>query len=136
MEIQAIFYSEFDDKKGKIILYSYPKEYFHIFVTLITRYDLNNIFSLACDYIIPAQLLCGEIISVCVKNKNESQILGCPICISNGNYERNALIFNVCFIFDSNTDIKCYKPIIKKLNNIIKKMEMEYNFLSDNMQKV
>lgn len=80
--------------------------------------------------------MCGEIISVCVKSNNNSQILGCPICISNGNYERNALIFNVCFIFDSNTDIKCYKPIIKKLNNIIKKMEVEYNFLSDNIQKV
>lgn len=91
---------------------------------------------MACDYIIPPQLLCGEIISVCVKSANNSQILGCPICISNGNYERNALIFNVCFIFDSNKDIKCYKPIIKKLNNIIKKMEIEYNFLSDNTQKV
>lgn len=118
MSIQAIFYSEFDDNQGKIVLYHYPKDY-----------NIDKLFSLSCDYIIPSQQLCGKVISINVIGKI---ILGCPMCINNDKeYERNAKIFNMCFLFDINEDIECYKPIIRKLNNVIKKVEIESGFIRD-----
>ena len=52
------------------------------------------------------------------------RIVGCPKCISDKKYDRNAFIFNSVFVFDSTTDTSPYEPIIQKLGDAFKTYEV------------
>ena len=52
------------------------------------------------------------------------RIVGCPKCISDKKYDRNAFIFNSVFVFDSTTDTSPYEPIIQKLGDAFRTYEV------------
>ena len=43
------------------------------------------------------------------------KFVGCPVIIHNIKYQRNALIFNVCFVFNQDINTAIYGPVVKKL---------------------
>ena len=52
------------------------------------------------------------------------KFVGCPIYIDNDKYKRNALIFNVCFTFDEDTNTAHYGPVVKKLADYMTQLEV------------
>ena len=54
------------------------------------------------------------------------KFIGCPVCITNAKYSRNALLFNVCFVVDDAADVHCFKPVVKKLAAYLTSLEVRY----------
>ena len=54
------------------------------------------------------------------------KILGCPIYIDNKNYARNALIFNLCFVFDADTNTVPYENVVKKVAGYFTTLEVRF----------
>ena len=52
------------------------------------------------------------------------KFIGCPKCIEDNKYERNAFMFNFVFVFDSSTDTSPYEAVILKMGNAFKSYEV------------
>ena len=53
------------------------------------------------------------------------KILGCPIIIRDDKkYKRNALIFNLCLVFEENAATEIYEPVVKKLASYLTLLEV------------
>ena len=52
------------------------------------------------------------------------KFVGCPKCIEDKKYERNAFMFNFVFVFDSSTDTSTYEAVILKIGNAFKSYEV------------
>lgn len=57
------------------------------------------------------------------------KIVGYPVCISDDKYHRNALLFNIGFVFDEHVETGPYRPILRKLGGLVESMEKESGFL-------
>ncbi|ETW06726.1 hypothetical protein, variant 1 [Aphanomyces invadans] len=119
--IQGVFYSEFDNIAGPQIVYQAPQNALS-----------NEVFDSVSGYIIIDKALCGKIITVCPQ---DIKIVGYPVCIEDDKYHRNALLFNIGFVFDKDADAAPYKPILRKLGALMESMEKEMGFLSKESTK-
>lgn len=52
------------------------------------------------------------------------KFIGCPKCIKDNKYERNAFMFNFVFVFNSSTDTSPYEAVILKIGNAFKSYEV------------
>lgn len=59
------------------------------------------------------------------------KVKGYPNKIENSKYERNALIFNLCFVFKPEARTSPYEPLILKLSEYLHSLETENGFLSN-----
>ena len=57
-------------------------------------------------------------------------MLGYPVRISGEKYPRNFLIFNLCFVCDSDARTVQYELVVRKLAEHLVTLEVEQNFLS------
>lgn len=57
------------------------------------------------------------------------KIVGYPVCISDDKYHRNALLFNIGFVFDEHVETAPYRAILRKLGGLVESMERESGFL-------
>ena len=62
------------------------------------------------DHLIASSELCGHLISVAAFG---FQFVGHPEYIRHERYERNQFMYNVCFVFDAQTDVTAYRPLIR-----------------------
>lgn len=85
------------------------------------------------DYIIARPEICGKFTTVIVPGM---QVMGYPLCIANDKYHRNALLFNLCFLLDSECDVRPYQPVLRKMANLLRTMELECEFLYNKTTKV
>ncbi|KAG2387007.1 hypothetical protein C9374_002042 [Naegleria lovaniensis] len=113
--MEALLYCEFDNLKGSMIMYQYPK----------MRIS-NELFETYSEFVITKTKLCGKIVSF----KHEQLIfIGVPQCIEGSKYERNALLFNLVFVLDS-TKLKrefppeCFKSIASKMSYYLRNLEI------------
>ena len=51
-------------------------------------------------------------------------MVGYPIQIDDAKYARNALMFNLCFVFDECANVSPYEPIVKKLGEYLRTAEV------------
>ena len=59
------------------------------------------------------------------RNALGHKIVGCPVCIEDKKYKRNALMFNVCLVFNSSTRLThIYGPAVKKLATYLTQLEV------------
>lgn len=58
------------------------------------------------------------------------KIVGCPVSIGDTKYQRNALMFNLCFVFEQEVDTINHEPVVKKLASYLTQIELESGFLS------
>ncbi len=52
------------------------------------------------------------------------RVVGCPKCIDDKKYKRNAFIFNFVFVFYSSTDHTPYEPLIQKIGEAFRTYEV------------
>ena len=58
------------------------------------------------------------------RNALGKKIIGCPVIIENPKYARNAYIFNLIFVMDSQTETIKYESVVKKLASYLKQIEV------------
>ena len=56
------------------------------------------------------------------------RIVGCPKSIEDNKYARNALIFNVVFVFEAQADTSPYEAMVQKLGEAFKTYEVSKEF--------
>ncbi len=67
------------------------------------------------------------------RNAFGHKILGYPVSIKDSKkYQRNQLIFNLCFVFSDISRTTQYEPIIQKLARYLIDLEGEMGFISAN----
>ncbi|XP_050411926.1 GATOR complex protein NPRL2 isoform X1 [Patella vulgata] len=119
--IKSIFYSEFHPVAGPKIVYQVPEDY-------ISKEE----FDAVSIYIITKQELKNRIITV---NVSKHIIVGCPVCIQNTKYKRNALQFNLCLVFQKDFVTWTYESVVKKLASYLTQLELENEFLFSEEKK-
>ena len=64
--------------------------------------------------------------------------MGCPVSIGDTKYERNALMFNLCFVFEQHVDTINYEPVVKKLASYLTQIEVRLipDYLLSNSKEV
>ena len=50
--------------------------------------------------------------------------MGYPICIEHEKFRRNALLFNICFVFHQDIDVSHYEATLRKLALTFKSLEV------------
>ena len=95
----CILYCEFDPHKGPRPVFQVPKD----FVSA-------EVCEMLSDHLIASSELCGHLIGVTAFGL---QFVGHPEYIRDERYERNQFMYNVCFVFDAQTDVTAYRPLIR-----------------------
>ncbi|KPV76076.1 uncharacterized protein RHOBADRAFT_53069 [Rhodotorula graminis WP1] len=93
-------------------------------------------FASILDFVIPKPELCGHLIT---KATRTSKILGFPVRIvdeekyhgSKAVYNRNAFIFNVCFVFERDAELSVYEPVARKTGRTLSALEEQFSLLSN-----
>jgi len=114
-QVKCIFYSEFHNIYGTKIIQQYPEGFIS-----------NDVFEGFAEYIIPKPKLCGKVITLTAFNY---KILGYPVLVQDVKYHRNALLFNLAFVFDKSVDTTPYHQIVRKLGVILRTLEKESEYL-------
>ncbi|KAJ7219389.1 nitrogen permease regulator 2-domain-containing protein [Mycena pura] len=78
-------------------------------------------------YVIPQSQLCGRLVTCSTKRH---RIIGFPVELSGGKYQRNYLRYNLCFVFERGADLSCYEPVVRKVSRVLTACEEESEFLS------
>ncbi|KJE92625.1 hypothetical protein CAOG_03547 [Capsaspora owczarzaki ATCC 30864] len=113
--IRAIFFAEFHFITGPKITYQVPEGFIG-----------QDVFDAIHEYIITKPQLCDKLISI---NAAGFTFVGHPVAIENKKYERNALLFNLGFVFDAGVEIKAFEPTIRKIAHYLYSMEIESEFI-------
>ncbi|CAM9426561.1 unnamed protein product, partial [Phaeothamnion confervicola] len=120
----CVFYSEFDNVTGPKICFQAPQDFLPA-----------DKFDGVSDYVIVGKALCQKLISV---HAYGYKIVGHPMCIQDEKYDRNALLFNIAFVFHgeaSAEDIEPYHPALRKIAITLAAIEQESQFLFDPTKK-
>ncbi|KAL6245965.1 Nitrogen permease regulator 2 [Rhinocladiella similis] len=145
MSIKAIFYSKFDPYEGPKIVHQVPEDS----ILTTTEIPASNAsgpstsssallsFPTISRFLIPRQSLCGNLISLSppplAPNTPPTLVLSYPICLTSPHYPRNEFIFNFALVLGepSTTDVASYKSVVKKLAHLMRSLEEQSRFLSD-----
>ncbi|OAV87815.1 hypothetical protein PTTG_04055 [Puccinia triticina 1-1 BBBD Race 1] len=85
-------------------------------------------FTHVIDFILPKKHLCGHLVTV---SSGSVKILGFPTLIEDEEkYERNFFMFNLCFVFDKDSELLGYEPIVRKTGRVLRSLEEKNSLLS------
>ncbi|GAU95545.1 hypothetical protein RvY_07145-2 [Ramazzottius varieornatus] len=121
--IISLFFSEFDNRAGPVITFEVPEG----------RFSSSGLFDQISSYIIPKPELMARQLTI---SSGPFKVVGYPIQIDNAKYARNALMFNVCFVFDECANVSPYEPIVKKLGEYLRTAEVEACLISTETSKI
>ncbi|XP_075921267.1 GATOR1 complex protein NPRL2 isoform X3 [Petromyzon marinus] len=119
--IECILFSEFHPTAGPKITFQVPEDYIS-----------KEFFDTIQVYIITKPELQNKLITVTALGK---KVIGCPVCIENKKYSRNALLFNMALVCDAAAKTCSLEPIVKKLSTYLKTLEQENGFISNEESK-
>lgn len=119
--LRGITYSEFDNVVGPKLRFSYPPDVLP-----------KETFEPLSDYVIVGKHLCDKIILV---KTQELQFLNYSVSIDNPKYERNTLLFSFGFVLDVDVPSEPYEPLLRKLSTVMVSLEVEKEFLFQEMAK-
>lgn len=152
--LEGTFLSIFHPLQGPRVLFQMPEDLFydpekeapHSKSSASPQRHFRLDFSTLSDYVIPKNPLCGRMIicniSSCPDEQGRRQhykVMGVPVLLEHEQkYERNHFIFNLCFVFHSNTDTRSYEPIVYKCARSLRMLEEEESFVSrlDNLPRL
>eukprot|EP00039_Didymoeca_costata_P010589 m.142848 g.142848 ORF g.142848 m.142848 type:complete len:458 (-) comp14889_c0_seq8:641-2014(-) len=83
-------------------------------------------FSAIKKYLITKSELCGHLVTI---NTPRFQICGFPVMISSNKYNRNHFRFNIAFVLGTETDTTPYEPVVRKLAEYLRVLEVESGFM-------
>lgn len=87
------------------------------------KVDFDSIQTL----VIPKLTLFERLITIDTGNY---KVMCYPVAIT-GNYARNIFIFNMCFAFNINDDVKCYGPVVRRVGCLLKELEISNQLVSN-----
>ncbi|KAL7720284.1 Tumor suppressor candidate [Entamoeba marina] len=117
-KVTSIFFCLFDDRKGPVVMYQDPPDSIR-----------EDVFSEVSDFVIPKASFCNRLVKI---SANDLTFVGYPTMIKHPKYGRNALLFNLCFVFSRETTdatISCFEPLIKQLNKELRLLEINDEYL-------
>ncbi|XP_072931406.1 GATOR complex protein NPRL2-like isoform X2 [Epargyreus clarus] len=120
--IRCIFLGEFHPIAGPKISCQFPEDYIS-----------KELFDAISAYIIPKPQIQKCTMTI---NALGHKIVGYPIRIDSTRYERNAYVFNLCFVCDSWSKTVQYESVVKKLGEHLTIMEEETRFVSYGSSKL
>jgi hypothetical protein len=120
--ISGIFYAEFDTIQGPKLVLQVPENALK-----------SSDFDALCEYLIPKKDLCGRYINITV---GSFQICGLPVAIEDPKYDRNCLLFNLCFVFNVGDDTSVFEGVVRKMSRELTSLELESEFMSDPSKKL
>ncbi|KAJ3158270.1 Nitrogen permease regulator 2 [Geranomyces michiganensis] len=85
-------------------------------------------FDSISEYIIPKPALSNRLVTI---STPQYKILSHPVTITSQKYERNALLFNLCFVFEKNAQTTVYEQVVRKLARVLRSLEVQTAFLSN-----
>uniref|UniRef100_A0A5S6Q079 Nitrogen permease regulator 2 n=2 Tax=Trichuris muris TaxID=70415 RepID=A0A5S6Q079_TRIMR len=113
----CLIYAEFDARVGPRIVYQVPEE-------IVSK----ELFDSLSAFLIPRSELVDRLIKVDLPSL---KIMGYPKAIESKKYERNAFIFNLCFVVANVAEVDfVYEPLVEKLAKSLEAFELECSFLS------
>jgi len=93
----------------------------------------KEVFDTVASYIIPKPDLKGHLITVTTR---DYKIVGCPVVMEDSKkYERNNLMFNLCFVCTAQSKTKPIEPVVRKLADYLTTLETESGFISNESTK-
>ena len=152
--LEGTFLSIFHPLQGPRVLFQMPEDLFydpekeaaHSTSSASSQQRFRLEFSTLSDYVIPKNPLCGRMIICNISSCPDGQgrrhhykVMGVPVLLEHEQkYERNHFIFNLCFVFQSNTDTRSYEPIVHKCARSLRMLEEEQSFVSrlDNLPRL
>ncbi|KAF8979143.1 Nitrogen permease regulator 2 [Entomortierella lignicola] len=117
----SIFYSTFDPIQGPKVLYEVPEG------SILSKNSPLVDFDSISEYLIPKAELCSKLVTISTPT---CKVMGFPISLEHKKFERNALIFNLVFVFDKDAETSSYEPVVRKMAKVLKALEKESEFLS------
>jgi len=75
--------------------------------------------------VIPQSPLCGRLVTCPTR---DHRVIGFPVELR-GNYNRNYLRYNVCFVFNRSADLSCYEPVVRKVSRVLTSCEVGVGLL-------
>lgn len=126
--IKAIFFTRFHHEKGSRVLHQVPEG-------SITPSNSSSAlaaplfdFDAVTTYIIPTQQFCDRLMTFCT---NHHRIIGYPVCVREGKYNRNEYIFNFALVIDEAIeDWAAYGEVARKMGRLLRGLEEQGGFLS------
>jgi len=115
--LKCLMFCDFHVQYGPEIKYQCPENF-------INKKEMEAI----APYIIPKQTFQGNLISLKAFGYS---FMGYPIIITNKKYQRNQIIFNVVFVFDEADDVQHFEPVVTKLADYMRILELEAAYISD-----
>jgi hypothetical protein len=78
-------------------------------------------FDAISEYLIPKKEICNRLVVV---SSGAYKVVGYPVSIESPKYERNALLFNLCFVFQKGADTGAFIPVVRKASRVLKSFEV------------
>jgi hypothetical protein len=78
-------------------------------------------FDSISEYLIPKPEICNRLVMI---STGHFKVLGYPVSIESAKYERNALLFNLCFVFHRGADTASFVPVVKKTARVLRSSEV------------
>jgi nitrogen permease regulator 2-like protein len=113
VQLLGITYSEFDNKVGPQLKYSFPEDVLS-----------TEAFEAYSDYVIVSKQLCEKLIVV---EFEDVQFLNYSVAIDNTKYHRNALLFAFGFVLASGVNTEPYGAVLKKITTTFVNLEVRFN---------
>lgn len=119
--LRGILFSEFHLTAGPKITFMAPENFME-----------KEVFDAVSSYIIPKPELKDRLITITTR---DYKIVGCPVCMEDKKYERNILMFNLCFVCTAQSKTKPIEPVVRKLADYLTTLETESGFVSNEATK-
>ncbi|KAF9108285.1 Nitrogen permease regulator 2 [Mortierella sp. GBA35] len=117
----SIFYCTFHPTQGPKVLYEVPEG------SILSKTSPLVDFDSISEYLIPKVELCAKLVTISTPT---CKVIGYPINLEHKKFQRNALMFNLAFVFDKDAEISSYEPVVRKMARVLKALEKESEFLS------
>ncbi|KAG0081868.1 Nitrogen permease regulator 2 [Linnemannia elongata] len=117
----SIFYCTFHPTQGPKVLYEVPEG------SILSKSSPLVDFDSISEYLIPKVELCAKLVTISTPT---CKVIGYPINLEHKKFQRNALMFNLAFVFDKDAEISSYEPVVRKMARVLKALEKESEFLS------
>ncbi|KAG0017688.1 Nitrogen permease regulator 2 [Entomortierella chlamydospora] len=117
----SIFYCTFHPIQGPKVLYEVPEG------SILSKTSPLVDFDSISEYLIPKAELCSKLVTISTPT---CKVIGFPINLEHKKFERNALMFNLAFVFDKDAETSSYEPVVRKMAKVLEALEKENEFLS------
>ena len=78
-------------------------------------------FDSLSEYIIPKRELFNRLLII---STPKYRIIGFPVAVEGEKYQRNALLFNLCFILDGDADASAHETVVAKMARLLRLLEV------------